>query len=345
MVKILISSRQFHPSIGGSETNAEILASEFRRFGHAVKVMTQTPGTNISANGLEFPFSIIRQPNPAKLLKLVNWCDVYFHNGIILRDAWPLLIYRKPWIIRHQTWISSADGLGDISAGWKAYLKHLLVRFSISISISKSIATHLQHPSTIIPNPYRDDLFHVIPEIPKTKELVFLGRLVSDKGVELLIEALAELKHYGLTPRLTIIGSGPEELSLRHKTKELGIIEQVVFVGSKVGEDLVRILNEHQIMVIPSLWDEPFGVVALEGIACGCVVIGSEGGGLKDAIGPCGVTFPNGDIKALSQTLVDLLTDPDKLAIYRAKLESHLLRHKKAEVAKVYLQVIKAAVE
>lgn len=345
MVKILISSRQFHPSIGGSETNAEILASEFRRFGHAVKVMTQTPGTDIAANGLEFPFGIIRQPNPANLLKLVNWCDVYFHNGIILRDAWPLLIYRKPWIIRHQTWISSIDGLGGKSAGWKAYLKHLLVRFSISISISNAIAAHLQHPSTIIPNPYRDHLFRMIPEISKTKELVFLGRLVSDKGVEVLLEALAGLRHYGLMPWLTIIGSGLEELKLRQKINDLGISEQVIFVGSKVGENLVRILNEHQIMVIPSLWNEPFGVVALEGIACGCVVIGSEGGGLKDAIGSCGTTFPNGDVKALTQTLVDLLTNPEKLAIYRAQAETHLLRHKKEEVAKAYLQVFERVIQ
>lgn len=345
MVKILISSRQFYPSIGGSETNAEVLAREFMRVGHMVKVVTQTPGNHIAADGLEFPFNVIRQSSPTKLLKLVNWCDVYFHNGVILRDAWPLLIYRKPWIIRHQTWIQFPNEIAGKFTGWKIYLKHLLVRFSISISISKSIAAHLQHPSTIIPNPYRDDLFRVIPEVSKTKELVFLGRLVSDKGVELLIEALAGLKLYGLMPQLTIIGSGSEELKLRQKTSDLGIIEQVTFVGSKIEEDLVRILNEHQIIVIPSLWDEPFGIVALEGIACGCVVIGSEGGGLKDAIGPCGVTFPNADVKALREKLVDLLTNPNKLAIYRAKMDSHLLRHKKSEVAKVYLQVIEASVE
>ena len=202
MVKVLISSRLFSPSVGGSETNAEVLAREFMRFGHMVKVVTQTPGTHIAANGLEFPFDIIRQPSRGKLLKLVNWCDVYFHNGIILKDAWPLLIYRKPWIIRHQTWIRIPDEIGGRSAGWKASLKHLLVRFSISISISKAIADSLQHPSTVIPNPYRDDLFRVIPEISKTKELVFLGRLVSDKGVEVLLEALEGLKHCGLIHRM-----------------------------------------------------------------------------------------------------------------------------------------------
>lgn len=343
MVKILMSSRLFYPSIGGSETDIEVLAHEFTRFGHVIKVVTQTPGSHIDADGLKFPFDVIRQPSPAKLFQLVKWCDVYFHNGIILKDAWPLLICRKPWIIRHQTWIKLPHDIGGNFSGWKANLKEVLVKFSTSISISKSIAGHLPHPSTIIPNPYRDNLFRVIPEIAKTKEFVFLGRLVSDKGVEMLLEALAELKHQGMMPQLSIIGSGVEESKLRQKTNDLALAEQVVFLGSKIGEELVQILNEHQIMVIPSLWDEPFGVVALEGIACGCAIVGSEGGGLKDAIGSCGVTFPNGDVKALTKALFDLLTNPDKLSTCRKNAESHLLRHKKAEVAKAYLQVIEAA--
>ncbi|MGB7441350.1 MAG: glycosyltransferase family 4 protein [Coleofasciculaceae cyanobacterium] len=348
-MKILMSSRLFYPSLGGSETNAEILAREFTRLGHEVKVITQTSGTNFDVDGLEFPFEVIRKPSPLKLLSLVNWCDAYFHNGIILKDAWPLLIIRRPWIIRHQSWIRSIDGtltgFGGKSSSLVTRLKHFCIRFSVSISISQAIAEHLHHPSTIIPNPYRDHLFRVIPEISRTKELVFLGRLVSEKGVEVLLKALAQLKESGLKPRLTIIGKGPEESKLRQQVVDLGISEQVVFVGAKVGEELVRMLNEHQIMVIPSLYNEPFGVVALEGIACGCVAVGSEGGGLKDAIGSGGITFPNGDVKALTQILGDLLKHPDKLATYRANAESHLSRHKQAEVAKAYLRVIEAAVQ
>ena len=98
-------------------------------------------------------------------------------------------------------------------------------------------------------------------------------------------------------------------------------------------------------MVLPSRWQEPFGVVALEGIACGCVVIASEGGGLKEAIGPCGATFPNGDVKALTHKLVDLLSIPEKVASYRVQAESHLSRHTKEEVANAYLQVFERAIQ
>ena len=97
-------------------------------------------------------------------------------------------------------------------------------------------------------------------------------------------------------------------------------------------------------MVVPSLWDEPFGIVALEGIACGCVVVGSSGGGLKDAIGECGVTFPNGDVAALTEALANLLTNPEQLDSYRQKAQSHLARHQPTEVAKAYLKVFEEAV-
>jgi glycosyltransferase involved in cell wall biosynthesis len=349
MMKILISSSWFYPSLGGCETIAEIFAQEFTRLGHIVKVITRTPGTNIAADGSEFPFEVIRKPSPIQLLNLVHWCDVYLHNGIILKDALPLLIIHRPWIVSYQSWIRSIDGtltgIGGNSSSWRVHLKHFCVRFSVSIAISQAMANHLRYPSTIIPNPYRDNLFRVIPESARTKELVFLGRLVSEKGVGVLLEALGQLKQWGLKPQLTIIGKGPEEPTLRQQVIDLEITEQVTFVGAKVGEELVNLLNKHQIMVVPSLYDEPFGVVALEGIACGCVVVGSEGGGLKDAIGSCGVTFPNGDVNALTQTLFDLLSNPQKLDIYRKNAELHLSRHKQAEVAKAYLQVIEAALQ
>ncbi len=183
-----------------------------------------------------------------------------------------------------------------------------------------------------------------MPGVARDKDLVFLGRLVSDKGADLLLDALANLKTRGLAPRLTIIGRGPEEPNLRRQAAELGITDQVEFAGLQTGEDLARALNAHKILVVPSRWQEPFGIVALEGIACGCVVIGSEGGGLKDAIGPCGVTFPNGDVERLADALASLLAHPERLADYRASAASHLARHKKADVARAYLEVFDAAI-
>lgn len=336
-MKILIYSPLFYPSVGGIETVVSILADEFVTLGHEVKLISLTPTTDTKS----FTFEVIRYPKPQKFLELMQWCEVYFQPTISLKGIWPLLIFPKPWVVSHNNWYTRPNG----RIAWQDSLKQFLLRFATGISVSQAIANHVHTPSTVINNPYQEDIFYEMPEISRHQELVFLGRLVSDKGVDLLLDAVANLKHLGLFPKLTIIGTGIEETRLCEQAKKLEIAEQVDFVGVKFEQELTKLLNAHKIMVIPSRWQEPFGIVALEGIACGCVVVGSEQGGLKDAIDSCGVTFPNGDIQGLTQILFNLLVDDNKLLKYRKKSELHLSKHKKSLVAKAYIKVFEKAIQ
>jgi glycosyltransferase involved in cell wall biosynthesis len=84
-------------------------------------------------------------------------------------------------------------------------------------------------------------------------------------------------------------------------------------------------------------------MVALEGIACGCIVVGSSAGGLRDAIGPCGMTFMNGDMKALSQAIRDAIEKKDSPEVYWAKASAHLERHRAESVASRYLRIFEQA--
>lgn len=334
-MKILIYSPAFYPSVGGLETVVSILAHEFVKRGEDVKLVCKVK----SKSRDDFPFEVIRNPNPFKLLALVRWCDVYFQPNISLKGIWPLFMVRKPWVIAHHGWYTRSNG----RLGWQDRLKRFFIRFATCISVSRAVANHIPYSSTVIPNPYREDIFYEMSEISRNKDLVFLGRLVSDKGCNLIISALTKLKQQGLKPMLTIIGEGPEETNLRNQVNELKIENQVDFVGIKVGKELATLLNAHKILVVPSIWNEPFGIVALEGAACGCVVVGSEGGGLKDAIGPCGVTFPNASVEALTQCLADLLLNPSKLEKYRQAAKDHLLHHKPTTIAEAYLKVMEDA--
>ncbi len=88
-----------------------------------------------------------------------------------------------------------------------------------------------------------------------------------------------------------------------------------------------------------SRFDEPFGIVALEGIACGCVVVGSEGGGLPEAIGPCGRTFKNGDAQDLARVLAELLRHPEDDDTYLRHAEKHLVSHRTDHVAAAHLRI------
>lgn len=330
-MNILIYSPLFYPSIGGLETVASILAHEFVAQRHQVKLITKTPSSYLN----NFPFEVIRKPYYSKFLNLTDWCDIYFQTCISLKGIWPLVIHSRHWVVTHQTWYHRPNG----NLSWQDYLKLFTTRFATNISVSQAIADHLPAPSTIIPNPYQTDIFRVIPEMQRNRELIFLGRLVSDKGADLLLEALGNLQKIGLTPKLTIVGIGPEEAKLRHQAVTLNISQQVDFVGVKVGTELAKTLNAHQILVVPSRWNEPFGIVALEGIACGCVVIGSAGGGLKEAIGSCGITFSNGNVTALTQILTKFLNSPEELSSYREKAQDHLSKHRPSTIARAYLKV------
>ena len=330
-MKILLTSLLFAPSIGGIETVSILLAREFTAAGHAVKVATMTPGDS----GASYGFEVLRKPSFAQLVRAARWCDIYFQSNISLPLAAPLLIVRRPWVIAHHTWIPAPRQI----SGLNNRIKLFLLRFAHSIAISPAIAAALPVKSEMIPNPYDAPLFHVHDSVGRSDSLVALGRLVSDKGFDLLVDALALLAKEGCRPKLTLIGDGPEKGPLVRQAADMGVADQITFLGTMSGPELVKELNRHRIAVIPSRWKEPFGIVALEAIACGCVPIGSREGGLADAIGPCGVTFPNGDVRALADALSRFLKTPGLLLQYRRHAEEHLLRHHPSTIANQYLKM------
>jgi len=335
-LKILLCSHRFSPDIGGIETVSALLANEFARAGHDVRVLTQTR----EDDGRTWPFQVVRSPSSRELLRHTGWCDVFFQNNVSLQTAWPAFLRRKPWVVAHQTWLGATVG----PATWKVRLKRLLLRFAHNIAISPAIAGDIGAPSIVIGNPFDASVFRLLPDVPRDRELVFVGRLVSDKGVDLLLAALGQLASRGSRPRLTVIGTGSEEAALRSQAVTLGIAAQVDFAGMLTGEALARSLNRHRLIVVPSRWAEPFGVVALEGIGCGCVAIGSDQGGLPQAVGPCGVTFPNGDATALAAAVAGLLSDDTRMAQLRSAAPAHVREHSAASIATAYLRIFARAI-
>jgi glycogen synthase len=328
-VRIILCSHWFFPSFGGVETVSQILAEEFIRAGAKVSVVTSTPGPEIS-----FPYQVFRQPDGKELRRLAQDSDVIFQNLISLRTLTPLILSRKPIVVTHQSWLRRADG----RRGLENHLKHLALRACHNVSISEAIAASLPVPSIVIGNPFDTREFEGLTDRPRDRDIVFLGRLVSDKGCDLLLYALAELKTKGLSPSLTVIGDGPEMPALKTLAAKLGLNAQVEFLGA-VREGRGQIVARHRILAIPSIFAEPFGVVALEGVASGCAVVASAEGGLPDAVGPCGVYFPNGDAAGLALALEQTLTD----TALRARLVSggptHLQKFRPEVVAGRYLDL------
>jgi glycosyltransferase involved in cell wall biosynthesis len=333
-VKILFCSYRFHPDIGGIEVNSEVLATEFAKAGHAIRLVTLTKAESERS----FPFEIIRCPGIRQLMQLHRWADVVYQNNISLRLLWPSWLLRKPRSISIRTWIRRPSG----SMAPVDIIKMMALGTARRISISKAVADSLWFDSVVIGNPYRDSVFYEVPGIKRDRDLCFLGRLVSDKGVDLVLKAIHEIGNKaGRSPSLTIIGTGPEKDDLLAEVNKLGLLEFVTFTGNLEGESLRRTLNQHKILVVPSRWAEPYGNVALEGAACGCIVVASNAGGLPDAVGPSGYVFRSGSVRDLANVLQGCLENSDQiLRQVETPRERHLADRQPAAVAASYLSVI-----
>lgn len=348
-MKILFLSHNFYPYIGGIEANSDILSRAFFKAGHAVRVLTWTKFSGENT----FPFPILRNPSVPQLLKEHQWADVVFENNPCLRLAWPNLIFNHTSVIALNTWVSRIDGETGVHGkiGLQDRLKFLwFKRAAKVIAVSDAIRKHSFPQAIVIGNPYQSDVFKIIPNIIKSEGFVFLGRLVSNKGADEAIKAIQQLiaidkKEHFLTfrPTLTIIGDGPEKPKLEKMAADLGITAYVKFVGPLRGNDIAVCLNKHRYILVPSLWEEPFGNVVLEGMACGCLPIVSDGGGLPDAIGNAGISFKRGDTDAMVMSIKKILEQPELEQQLRNAVKNHLAKHYPDIVSQRYLELIEKA--
>ena len=136
-------------------------------------------------------------------------------------------------------------------------------------------------------------------------------RLVAEKGVDVLLKAVAELPGVW---RLHIAGEGPMKRPLQQLAQELGIAQRVQFDGAISSAQMPGYLQQLDALVLSSRtrpnWKEQFGRVLIEAMACGVAVVGSDSGEIPHVIGDAGLVFPEDDVTALRAHLQQLLSSP-----------------------------------
>jgi glycosyltransferase involved in cell wall biosynthesis len=157
--------------------------------------------------------------------------------------------------------------------------------------------------------------------------MAFVGRFVSEKGIPVLLQAVALLKREGLDFEVRLIGDGPELGNLENiiRREDLGDIVKVA--GFLRGEAMIKALSDVQVVIMPSVWEETAGLSAIEQMMRGRLVIASDIGGLGEVIGDAGLRCVPGNADSLANCMKSVILDRsliDSLGIEARNRATHL---------------------
>ena len=165
---------------------------------------------------------------------------------------------------------------------------------------------------------------------PSTAPTVcFVGRLVPEKGVAVLLHAMRHVANELPEARLLIVGDGKEKQRLQLLSKQLNLDNVVEFLGYIPPERLDEVWLRSHVQVVPSVWAEPFGLVAVEAMAVGRPVVATRGGGLEEIVvdGESGFLVSAGNVTELFSKLLTLLQDSE-LAQCMGKRGSEVIKQR-----------------
>jgi glycogen synthase len=163
---------------------------------------------------------------------------------------------------------------------------------------------------------------------PHEKLVLFVGRLVYEKGFQLALDALPSVLEGVEDVRFLVAGSGTHEAELKAQAERLGLSEHGSFLGW-IGDDVLHSLYRiADLCVVPSIY-EPFGLVALEAMASGCPCIVADTGGLREVVPVgerVGLRFNGGDAEHLGVMIERLLVDGPLRERLVTEASEHVLR-------------------
>lgn len=164
----------------------------------------------------------------------------------------------------------------------------------------------------------------------------YVGRLVLEKGVNTLLEAVKILASRGRQCNALICGAGPNMRQWQEAARTLGIAERVTWQDSLPHRDVAGIMARMNVLVLPSItvphWAEQFGLVLAQAMTMSLPVLGSNSGAIPEVIGRDDCIFPQGDALALAAKLQALIDDPQRRAELSAYSRERARQHFQGEI-------------
>jgi len=309
-----------------------------------VTLVTQTPRGSFDDSSLPFP--VVRQPNFNSLRKLIRSANVVHVAGAAISPILLGLVLRKPVVVEHHgfhticptgqlfqepenipcpghfmaeryTHCLACSPTPKPLASFRLWLLTFLRRFlcqqvAANIAPTNWLAGMLQLPGTeIVPHglPLSPPLVR-LPASRPVPVLVFLGRIVTTKGLLLLLEATRLLQRQNRPIELQVVGDGPERAALEKLAEDWKLATQVHFLGRLPDSQIADLLATADLLVVPSLGGEVFGMVTAENMLRGIPILASDLGAFVEVLGDAGRTFKTGDSADLARQIVRLLDDP-----------------------------------
>ena len=212
------------------------------------------------------------------------------HGSDLLGLSGPFFGWIKRWTLRR------CDRINVVSNSMLAKMRKLVGNRNIDVIPMGTDLSHLFTPGQA-------------NQLRENKQLVFVGRLVASKGVNFLLDAIAELNDPEI--RLTVAGHGPLLPDLSRQAETLGISDRVEFLGGVRQSELPRIFQRSALAVFPYCGEEGFGLVIVEAMGCGCPVIASDLSAVRENINPgvTGLLVPAGNARELARQIRSALAD------------------------------------
>jgi glycosyltransferase involved in cell wall biosynthesis len=294
---------------------------------------TQYPLFEKNFCGIEYSLLSLKSKNhylADQMIKVILKCNdkyqiIEIHNRPYLldrvikkTDKFPvtLFFHNDPKTMRGSKSILEREKILEKCAAIFCVSKYIRKQFLDGIKINHS-KVHILHNGV-------DRKINKLPV--KKKEILFVGRLVLEKGVDLYVGSISTVAkmfpdwNFGLIGSYRL-GDNDNTNSYAYKViknfKKIG--DQAKFHGFKDHDFVQQKMKDASIIIIPSLWNEPFGLVAAEAMSNGIAIIASKVGGIPEIINKNGVLIENIDLKKLENALINLMNNPKKIISYQKK--------------------------
>jgi glycosyltransferase involved in cell wall biosynthesis len=227
-------------------------------------------------------------------------------QNIYRRYAFPFS-WLESYVLRHAAYAIAGNAEAVTVLRRKGYAGPLAVIPQFGVDPAIYTPTNVLRPFALLRASSASVVFS-----PSSFVVGYVGRLVEEKGLLVLLRAVAGLSGDW---RLVLIGSGPLQAQIERPAASLGIAERLTFIPGVPSSEMPRYLSQFSVLVLPSLtrpnWKEQFGRVLVEAMACQVPVVGSDSGEIPYVIGQAGLVVPEGDVEALRQALARLQADAD----------------------------------